>query len=123
MLPAGIGKTGGVVECIGPIHTDDVGNTVHIEYMRPFRSTMQDFMKVYSEDGKTITVIDNSTRTVREEVIELEKYHIDYYQVVFDPSVEPSEIRIPRDGVESYPPFMNDNFRARLEMTSIDSSR
>lgn len=96
MLPAGIGKTGGAGECIGPIH---------------------------SEDGKTNTVIDNSTGTLREEIIEFDKYHIDYYQIVFDPSVEPSEIRIPRGGVESYTPFMLDNFRARLELTSIDSSR
>lgn len=121
LLPAGIGITDGMAECIRPIHTDEVGNTVHVEHTRPFRSTMQDFMNIYSDDGKTITVIDNSTGILQEEAIELAKYHIDYYQVVIDTSVQPSEIAIPRDEIESYPPF-SDNFTARLELTPIAST-
>jgi hypothetical protein len=37
----------------------DIG--VHIQYDRPVRLTMGDFLKVYSTDNRTITVSDNKT--------------------------------------------------------------
>jgi hypothetical protein len=48
-------------ECLRVIHTDELGNKVHIQYVRPVRLTMEDFLKVYSTDNKTITVFDNVT--------------------------------------------------------------
>lgn len=61
-LPSGVGnETVDGNECLRPIHTDAKGNTVHIEYVRPIRLTLGDFMKIYSPDNKTISVMDNSS--------------------------------------------------------------
>ncbi|AIC17125.1 hypothetical protein [Nitrososphaera viennensis] len=65
-------------ECLRPIHTDKVGNEVHIEYIRPVRLSMADFMRVYSYDNSTITVVNNSTGTNVEQVITLNDYNIQY---------------------------------------------
>src|SRR5437870_9096175 len=63
LLPNDIGKQPkNGTECLRVIHTDKIGNVIHIQYVRPIRLTMQDFMKIYSYDNRTITVIDNSTR-------------------------------------------------------------
>ena len=37
-------------KCLRVIHTDDLGNKVHIQYVGPVRLTMGDFLKVYSND-------------------------------------------------------------------------
>jgi hypothetical protein len=80
MLPDNVGKQPNEdgQECLRPIHTDKVGNDVHIEYIRPVRLSMADFMTIYAYDNKTVTVIDNSTGTNVEQVINLEDYDIKY---------------------------------------------
>ena len=78
LLPNGVGnQTTNGKECLHIIHTDAI-NKVHIEYIRPIRLTMADFMKIYSYDNKTITVMDNSTGIPQKEVILLDKYNIHY---------------------------------------------
>jgi hypothetical protein len=79
LLPATVGideKNGR--ECLHVIHTDQIGNTLHIQFVRPIRLTMGDFMKIYSPDNATITVADNSTGKVTYENLTLTNYHIDY---------------------------------------------
>lgn len=118
LLPVGIGKvtTEGEEECVQLIHTDEVGNNIHIQYVRPIRLTMQDFMKVYSEsDGRTtITVINNSTGSMMTEVIELDRYDAEYYYF------EDGETVL-LDGIDNYPPF-TDKFKARIVLTSHGSN-
>src|ERR1051325_11999507 len=79
LLPDDVGKNpknGG--ECVRVIHTDKIGNVIHVQYVRPIRLTMEDFMKIYSYDNKTITVIDNSTRTLERQTLTLKNYNIQY---------------------------------------------
>ena len=65
-------------ECIHIIHTDEVGEKIHIEYIRPIRLTLEDFMQLYSLDNKTITVLNNETGSFKKEVLPLENYNIQY---------------------------------------------
>ena len=65
-------------ECIHIIHTDDVGDKIHIEYIRPIRLTIEDFMQLYSIDNKTITVINNETGSLNKEILTLDNYDIQY---------------------------------------------
>ncbi len=65
-------------ECIHIIHTDEVGDRLHIEYIRPIRLTIDDFMQLYSVDNKTITVINNETGSINKEIITLDNYDIQY---------------------------------------------
>jgi hypothetical protein len=60
------------------IHTDMVGNKLHIEYIRPIRLTMADFMKIYSPSNKTIIVVDNHTGHPIEHTINLTDYNVKY---------------------------------------------
>jgi hypothetical protein len=55
-----------------------VGNKLHIEYIRPIRLSMADFMKIYSPTNKTITVVDNHTGSPIEHVINLTDYNVKY---------------------------------------------
>jgi hypothetical protein len=55
-------------------HTDELGNKVHIQYVRPVRLTMGDFLIVYSADNMTITVFDNMTGVPTEQLITLGEY-------------------------------------------------
>ena len=80
LLPAGIGNdTVDGKECLRTIHTDTQGNTVHIEYVRPIRLTLGDFMKFYSLDNSTITIMDNSTGSFSEQRLNLSDYDISYW--------------------------------------------
>lgn len=80
LLPAGIGKQPNEKgqDCLRPIHTDEVGNAIHIEYIRPIKFSMADFMRVYSSDTGRITLLDNSTGTAVEKVVGLDDYEIQY---------------------------------------------
>jgi hypothetical protein len=78
-LPPDVGKqpkNGG--ECTRVIHTDKAGNVIHVQYVRPIRLTMQDFMRIYSYDNRTITVIDNSTGSPLRQSLILDNYNIQY---------------------------------------------
>ena len=78
-LPNGVGTTQTAgKECLHIIHTDMVGNKLHIEYIRPIRLTMADFMKIYSPTNKTIVVVDNHTGSPIKHVINLTNYNIKY---------------------------------------------
>jgi len=111
LLPNGVGnQTTNGKECLHIIHTDAI-NKVHIEYIRPIRLTMADFMKIYSYDNKTITVMDNSTGIPQKEAILLDKYNIHYSY--FSDKGEFTRV----EKAASMPPF-TDNLVARVEMIS-----
>jgi len=113
MLPDNVGrqpKDG--QECIRPIHTDEVGNVVHIEYIRPIRFTLGDFMKIYNMSN-TISVVDNSTGTDKIQTLNLTDYNIQYSY--FSEAGEFTKVPSPFNT----PPFPQDNkIVARVELTS-----
>lgn len=75
LLPDDIGKQPkDGKECLKVIHTDEIGNKLHIQYVRPIRLTMGDFLKVYSTDNKTISVFDNTTGVPAEQLVNLGEY-------------------------------------------------
>ena len=112
LLPDDVGKNPkNGVECVRVIHTDKIGNVIHIQYVRPIRLTMEDFMKIYSYDNKTITVIDNSTGSLKREVLILDNYDIQYSY--FSEKGEFTKVQ----DLLRIPPFTN-NMVARLELIS-----
>jgi hypothetical protein len=98
-------------ECIRIIHTDKVGDVIHVQYVRPIRLTVQDFMKIYSYDNKTITVIDNSTGRIERQILTLRNYNIHYSY--FSEKGEFTNVEVP----SRIPPFTND-LVVRLELIS-----
>ena len=112
ILPNGVGKylVNGK-ECLHIIHVDQTGSKVHIEYIRPIRLTIADFMKIYSYNGKTINVIDNSTGTSKSQIIQLNKYN-----VIYSYFSEKGEFTRVND-LSKFPPFTN-NMVARLQLIS-----
>jgi hypothetical protein len=113
MLPDNVGrqpKDG--QECLRPIHTDEVGNVVHIEYVRPIRFTLGDFMSIYNMSN-AINVVDNSTGTGIVQTLNLPNYNIEYSY--FSEAGEFTEVARPSD----MPPFPQDNkIVARVNLTS-----
>ncbi|MFL6502542.1 MAG: hypothetical protein ACJ70W_03280 [Nitrososphaera sp.] len=113
MLPDNVGrqpKDG--QECIRPIHTDKVGDTVHIEYIRPIRFTLGDFMSIYNMSN-TINVVDNSTGTDVEKTLNITTYNIEYSY--FSEAGEFTKVAKPSD----VPPFPQDNkMIARITLIS-----
>jgi hypothetical protein len=78
-LPEGIGKElKEGKECLHLIHTDEVGDKLHIEYIRPIRLSINDFMEIYTTDNNTITVINNETGALTKEILPLNNYDIEY---------------------------------------------
>jgi hypothetical protein len=115
MLPDNVGKQPNAEgkDCLRPIHTDQVGNIIHIEYIRPVRFTMADFMRVYSPDNNTITVVNGSSGANLTETLNLADYDLKYSyyseEGKFTEVAKPSEM----------PAFPKDNMMvARLELTS-----
>jgi hypothetical protein len=99
-------------ECTRPIHTDEVGNVVHIEYIRPVRLTLGDFMRIYNVTN-TLTVVDNSTGTGVERTIDLQNYDIEYSY--YSEAGEFTKVAKPSD----VPPFPSNNeMVARIQLTS-----
>jgi hypothetical protein len=79
LLPDDVGKEPkDGKECIRVIHTEDLGNKVHIQYVRPIRLTMGDFLKLYSIDNKAITVYGDITGVPTEQLITLGEYDPGY---------------------------------------------
>jgi hypothetical protein len=112
IMPAGMGKY--LVkgkECLHIIHVDEAGSKVHIEYIRPIRLTVADFLKIYSNNSKTINVIDNSTGTPKSQIIQLNKYNI-----VYSYFSEKGEFTRVSD-LSKFPPFTN-NMVVRLQFIS-----
>lgn len=115
MLPDSVGKEpnsrGG--DCLRPIHTDEVGNIIHIEYIRPIRFTMADFMRVYSFDNSTIDIVDGSSGSNVSRTLNLSDYNVEYSY--FSELGEFTKVDLPSD----VPPFPADNrMVARVELTS-----
>jgi hypothetical protein len=111
-LPSGVGNEsidGNV--CLRPIHTDAQDNTIHIEYVRPIRLTLGDFMKIYSPDNMTISVMDNVSGSFLEQNLRLSDYDIlySYYS-------EDGKFTAVKDA-DDIPPF-RDNMITRIELTS-----
>lgn len=113
MLPDNVGKQPkDGQECLRPIHTDEVGNVVHIEYIRPIRFTLGDFMSIYNMSN-AINVVDNSTGTGIVQTMNLNNYNIEYSY--FSEAGEFTKVVRPSD----MPPFPQDNkIVARVNLTS-----
>jgi hypothetical protein len=112
LLPAGIGNdTVNGNECLRTIHTDTQGNTVHIEYVRPIRLTLNDFMKIYSPDNSTVPIIDGSTGSYSERRLSLSDYDISYSY--YSEDNEFTKVKNASD----VPPF-RDNMVNRIELNS-----
>jgi hypothetical protein len=78
-LPSGVGnETVEGKECLRPIHRNAQGNSVHIEYVRLIRLTLEDFMKIYSPDNMTISVMDNASGSDLKQNLSLSDYDILY---------------------------------------------
>lgn|GEM_PF-154945 len=126
LLPDDVGKQPkNNQECTRAIRTDKVGDEIHIEYIRPVRLTMDDFMKVYSYDNRTLTVVDNSTGTAQKQVLQLDKYDVKYSYFSSDKSVNPNcdgtladaDCYVYPAKLSDFPPFTKDML-ARIEFTS-----
>jgi hypothetical protein len=113
LLPDGVGKElKNDKDCLRPIHTDEVGNIVHIEYIRPIRFTMADFVTIYNNTN-TIKVVDNSTGASVNQTLNLADYDIQYSY--FSEAGEFTKVAKPSD----VPPFpANNEMVARMELTS-----
>lgn len=65
-------------ECLKPIHTDSIGDTLHVQYIRPVHLSLPDLMKIYSYDNETVDLVDNSTGEYVDSTLELADYDIQY---------------------------------------------
>ena len=111
-LPSGIGnETVDGKDCLRPIHMDAQGNMIHIEYVRPIRLTLGDFMKIYSPDNMTISVMDNASNSILSQNLDLRDYDIRYSCYSDDGKF--TRVKNPFD----IPPF-RDNMVTRIELTS-----
>jgi hypothetical protein len=111
LLPDDVGKelkNGN--DCLRPIHTDEVGNVIHIEYIRPIKFTMGDFMRIYNNTN-TISVVDNSTGA--EQSLNLTDYNIEYSY--FSEAGEFTKVPTAFD-VPAFP--ANNQMVARIELVS-----
>jgi len=113
MLPDNVGKEPkDGKECLRPIHTDEVGNVIHIEYIRPIKFTLGDFMRIYNNTN-TISVVDNSTGTNIEQALNPTEYNIEYSY--FSEAGEFTKVAKPSD-VPAFP--ANNQMLARIELIS-----
>src|SRR5688500_2763761 len=69
LLPDNIGKMKDGKECLRVIHTDEVGDEIHVQFVRPVRLTLDDFMKIFSSDNKTISVMEIGRASCRERLM------------------------------------------------------
>ncbi len=109
-------------DCMRAIHTDQMGDLVHIEYVRPIQFKVADFMKVYSQNGQTITVANNSTGTVERQVLNLTRYNIQYSYFSSDnpncnKTLEDKACYTIIDNPTTSPSF-TDNMLVRIDLTS-----
>jgi hypothetical protein len=111
LLPDDVGKQPkDGEECLRVIHTDTIGNKLHIEFIRPIRLTMGDFMKIYLAGNNSISVVDNSTGIPYEQSVDLEKYNAKYSY--FAEGNKWNQVR----NASAMPPF-TDEMVVRLELT------
>jgi hypothetical protein len=113
LLPDNIGKQPkNGQECLRPLHTDEVGDVVHVEYIRPIRFTLGDFMRIYNTTN-IVRVVDNSTGTDVVQSLNLTGYNIEYSY--YSEAGEFTKVAKASD----VPPFPSDNkMVARIELTA-----
>lgn len=113
LLPDDVGKQPkNGKECLRPIHTDEVGNVIHIEYIRPIKFTLGDFMRIYNNTN-TISVVDNSTGTNVVQSLNLTDYNIEYSY--FSEAGEFTKVPEASD-IPAFP--ANNQMVARIELVS-----
>lgn len=78
LLPDTVGKSKDGKDCLRVIHTDRIGNEVHVQFVRPVRVTLDDFMKIYTSENNTIQVVDNTTGRYVNQNVSLADYNINY---------------------------------------------
>jgi hypothetical protein len=78
LLPDNVGKIKDGKDCLRVIHTDSIGNEVHVQFVRPVRVTLDDFMKIYTSVNNTIPVVDNTTGRYVYQNVSLADYNISY---------------------------------------------
>jgi hypothetical protein len=111
-LPSDLGKQPkDNKECLRVIHSDSVGEMLHVEFIRPLQLSMAELMKIYSPDGKTINVVDNSTGNALNKTLDLGDYSIAYSYY----SENGAFTKV--DNITKIPPFSN-NFVGRINFTS-----
>lgn len=110
LLPDNVGKSKDGQECLRVIHTDKIGDQVHMQFVRPVRLTLDDFMKIYSADNSTIQVVDNSTGSNVYQNITLADYNVDYSYFSEDRFVKISNLT-------SSPP-LSDTYLAKISLVS-----
>jgi hypothetical protein len=113
MLPDNVGKQPKDGEqCLRPIHTDQVGNVVHIEYIRPIKFTLADFMRIYNMSN-AVNVVDNSTGAQVINSLNLTNYNVGYSY--FSEAGEFTKVAEP-SAMPAFP--QNNEMVARIELTS-----
>jgi len=111
LLPSDVGREQqNGKECLRVIHTDQIGDIVHIQFVRPIRLTLGDFMKIYADDNKTIAVIDNSSGIIKDENLTLGNYNINY-------SYYSDRGFVPIQNLTQSPPF-TDSFLGRINLST-----
>ena len=110
LLPDNVGKSKDGQECLRVIHTDNIGDQVHVQFVRPVRLTLDDFMKIYSADNSTIQVVDNSTGSNVFQNITLADYNVSYSYFSEDRFVKISNLT-------SSPP-LSDTYLAKISLVS-----
>jgi len=110
LLPDTVGQTKEGKECLRVIHTDSVGDQIHIQFVRPVRLTLGDFMKIYTNNSTIVQVVDNSTGKDIYQNITLADYNIDYSYFSDGGFVKISNLT-------SSPP-LSDSFFGRISMIS-----
>jgi len=110
LFPDTLGKHKDGKECLRVIHADSIGDAVHVQFVRPVRLTLDDFMKIYTTDNSTIQVIDNSTGKNEYQNISLANYNIDYFYFSDNRFVKISNLT-------SSPP-LSDNFLGKISLVS-----
>jgi hypothetical protein len=110
LLPDTVGKSKNGKECLRVIHTDSISDEVHVQFVRPVRVTLDDFMKIYSSDNTTIQVIDNTTGKYVTQNITLADYNIDYSYFSENQFVEISNL--------TRSPPLSDTFLGKISLVS-----
>ena len=84
---------------------------MHVQYIRPIKLSMPDLMQVYSSDGKSIDIIDNSTGDLTNRTLDLDKFDVNY-------SYYSEEGNFTKIGNQTdMPPFSN-AFFGRIDLSS-----
>jgi hypothetical protein len=110
LLPDTVGKSKDGKECLRVIHTDSIGNEVHVQFVRPVRVTLDDFMKIYTSENNTIQVVDNTTGRYVYQNVSLADYNIDYSYFSENQFVKISNLT-------SSPP-LSDTFLGKISLVS-----